>query len=378
MMTVRLQRAVIENYKGIERVEVETSERLTCILGENASGKTTILEALSGQISRHYYGELQRNIELNLSVSVRDVEELVELGIHEVEISLSQDDNQWDYSFKEISGIERFLDNLNKNLMKSKEKYDSHIKRIYDFLLEMRKKLEKLPVEELKELNSGIFSFKTEDIDYYIDKFKRYLTNSEELVYDIVNEIELPNHRVHLSYHGDRIFNDRLFDRFKYYAKLLTIKNDSRVCDVEGMTEYYNELKELFNEFVLYTNTYSERFFEESKKAEKPEGEYIDTINLAREIKQLIFQKAIKYIRNCPFISSSYHNDFRIDSNMSDKQKQYLGILGFDINQIDSRKLSDGEKWMISLTGVLSSEQSDLIFIDEPGMFVNPLIQKEY
>ena len=43
---MKLNRVIIENFRGIERVEFDAGEYLTGIVGPNAVGKSSILEAI--------------------------------------------------------------------------------------------------------------------------------------------------------------------------------------------------------------------------------------------------------------------------------------------------------------------------------------------
>ena len=43
---MRLNRLKIENFRGITSLEIELDRDITVLIGENNSGKTTVLEAL--------------------------------------------------------------------------------------------------------------------------------------------------------------------------------------------------------------------------------------------------------------------------------------------------------------------------------------------
>src|SRR5438045_3144500 len=55
---MKLQRALIRNFKGVRELEIDFSSpyeaeprQLTCLLGDNGSGKTTVLQAISLTLS---------------------------------------------------------------------------------------------------------------------------------------------------------------------------------------------------------------------------------------------------------------------------------------------------------------------------------------
>ena len=54
-----IKRVIIKNYKGLRNAEVEFERDLNILVGDNETGKSTLLEAINLGLTGHYFTRIK-------------------------------------------------------------------------------------------------------------------------------------------------------------------------------------------------------------------------------------------------------------------------------------------------------------------------------
>ena len=380
MYNIKLEEIKIKDFKKINELSINISDKTTCFIGPNASGKSTILEAISGENPRYLYGVYPDESIYKLKMNVKSIEELNIHGIVYINVYVLRYKDGGSQII-DIEGLEAYTMEKEKALKESRFNYDKVIRKIYGFLLEIKSRVGKIDLSKLNQSEHyKIMDLPVEKIDKTISYFEKYL-NSE------FNAINLLQSNLHIDYlEFDFRLNYKVFDlsfidenrykQFKEYYSRFTKKANGKEFDIKGADEMFYRLKDefkLLEEFMSLKNKESYRLEESAKKAE---DEFHDIKNSVYKVAELIRSNIYNYLNNTLYISSSeFDRHFKLDQ-LSKKEINNIRLIHPNILDKELDKLSDGEKWIANMVHEINERKGGLLFIDEPGMFLNPQIQR--
>ena len=148
--------------------------------------------------------------------------------------------------------------------------------------------------------------------------------------------------------------------------------------NIEKMDEYYYEMKEKFDKLKTFLSIKKDRYSKKRRKYESDEDKFYEILYELRDLRTTIIDVCETYLRLITLISSSSF-DKNIDRNASikDEERKYIGLFDQRLLEKNVFEYSYGEKWIYHLVKKIVEDKSDLICIDEPGMYLNPLYQKK-
>lgn len=381
-MGILMKNIQINDYKGINSLIVNLSDSKTCLVGKNASGKTSILESISGFISRYQFYDFARNVEFTLEISKELVPILDKYGIDKVEVIFKQDKNSHAYEFISVKGMEKIIESKSEELFDLKEIYDTHIIEIYDLLIEIKKQI--IDVEKYldKDTEKLVFNYPINKLESTINSFDEYFNKKKSILpvlfSDLYPELELSNHRIGLDLFNLDFISETEYDEFKRNVDYLTIDDHGVSYDIGKMDEYYYDMKAKFDRVRSYLSIGKDRYSNNSSKYDEQEDKFYEIVYELKNVRRDVIDVCEKYLRSITLISSSsFEKNIGKNINLTDKECEYIGIFDERLVTKEVSTYSYGEKWIYHLIHRILEDESGLICIDEPGMYLNPLYQKK-
>ena len=234
-MSVLVKKVLIENYKGIESLVIELSNQKTCFIGENGSGKTSILESVSGYLSRYPQYDINRDVVFTLEVDSESAPILKEYDLDTVEVTFKQKNNSYHYEFINIVGMETLIETKSVELYSLKSTYDNHIEEIYDVLIEIRTHIYNSKEYIDKESEGLVFGYSIDELDKTISNFDDYLYNNRSILpvlfSDLYPDVELTNHRLSFKLFDLEFLPEGEYENNKISVEWLTIDDHGIVCN---------------------------------------------------------------------------------------------------------------------------------------------------
>ncbi|GEM_PF-6921443 len=380
-MDIKLKNVIVRDYKKIVNQTVNLSEKLTCIIGDNASGKTTLLEGISGRYSKGIINDYRTSNSYVFSVDVSDLDFLQDEMNTLLTATFHFDGENWNHNEFILEGHEEYLEEIIKYLNVDIKYFYAFQKKVHAMLLEIDSELKGIPSEvwDADVYGRPIIFFDRDVLDEEINRFSEFIENETNLHQsDTTPFMDFNfNKYVDRNIFDISFMEEKEFLTFYDSVKDLTIEADGYKYDLEGMKDYYYKLKEKIE--------YLKQFMRGKKKQIKNELDILDdkekniseAIDKYNELLQDIEKNCLNYLTKSNIISSSFINARQRDKiELNDLGKKIVGILGVPIVDASYDSLSDGEKWVVYLAKRVSEQESKLLFIDEPGMYLNPSIQR--
>jgi len=382
LINIKLLEVKVENYKLIDEVNVQLSKNLTCFIGDNATGKTTLLEGISRRLSNVAYNDITLDSEYIFEVknilvpNIKEDENILD----SIRVILSYKNGMYDAESATISGHEDFRNAYLKSLDIEVNEYRKFITNIYDVLKEIRDELMKLPegLLDVEVYGRKEIYFDLKGVTRKINEYKNFLSQNSQGYSKIGEKLDYIDFDYNIDYNLFDIsfIKEDDYLRFREEARKLSLEFDGEEYDIKEMDGYYYSLKEKFDRIsTLFSDKHKDYLAMEDLVKYK-DGEIYSAVYKYNQIVQKIIGECKKYILESNLISSSYfdHNS-RSKIELNTLGLELIRVFGLDLNEKNLSELSDGEKWLYSLVNEISNLDSKLVFIDEPGMYLNPILQ---
>jgi len=382
LINIKLLNAKIENYKMISMVDVELSKNLTCFIGDNATGKTTLLEGISRRLSNVVINDIALDNEYIFEVKNIPLTSLPEDEsiLDNIKVTISFKKESYNAKSYTISGHEEFRNAYLKSLDIEVNEYRKFINDIYDVIKEIRDELMKLPegLLDVEVFGRKETHFDLEGVTQKINEYEKFL-NQNAQGYDKTGEqIDYVYFDYNLDYNLFDIsfIKEEDYLRFREGASKLSLDFDGEEYDIEEMDAYYYSLKEKFDRVKTLFSDKRNDYLDTENLVKDKDGDIYSAVNKYNQIIQNIINECNKYILKSGLISSSYfdHNS-SAQLELNTLGEELIGVFNIDLSEKNFSQLSDGEKWIYSLVKEISILDTKLVFIDEPGMYLNPLLQ---
>ena len=183
-MEIKLKEVIVRDYKLVNNQSVQLSDKLTCIIGDNASGKTTLLEGVAGRYSKVVIDDFLTSNSYVFSIDVSELEFLKGNSKKELTATFHFDGVRWKPAQFILEGHENYLEEIMKHLDISINDYHGFQKKIHSLLLEVNNELKQLPDEvwDAEVYGRSVIHFDREAFD---EEVKRYetLTKSSDILF---------------------------------------------------------------------------------------------------------------------------------------------------------------------------------------------------
>jgi len=382
--TIKLINSQINNYKKLSNLTMDIND-ITSIIGENGVGKTSLLQAFS--YIAHPNSEEPINIINTYIIDTKAHESLNDYDLDsELEIKVSVDSNQR-YEIINIKGIDRYKAIVNKKMADINELILVKTAELLNIISKIKETVEMFSAEMIENHRNFNFfinplKFDIENINKLVAAFDGYQNSKDIFEFDEKNltiyNKELINslNNFYGLNNNYEFINIESIKKFKEEYQDCTIEKNGIEIDFKGLGKYvedlnkqYSSLKQLLNSIVT---SYSE------KQNEKMEIEE-DIYNISRNVDGLrsnLITIIIDYCRNIIFMPSHIDIYPRVNKVDEDTKAKILNIIGLKINSKSPKsELSDGEIWCLDFAEKASSLHDNILLIDEPGMYLNPLLQ---
>lgn len=377
-MNIKLKNVKINNYKAIHNQSIDISNNITCIIGKNGSGKTTLLETVSNMNRPYLFNDVNIDSEKTFVIDVSDLEVSKEFGINQVEIVITM--KGIDFEIISIKGIEKF------------QKYIDNL--IDDYNIKYKKIL-KNNIEILNTYKKALMKYK--DINIESDKYgylNRHLNKLIKLIENINDFIDSKNNLNEYDYKKHHYFNnslgrgydwkydheieisDRKLMQFKNIYGNFSIEENGYEYDWEKIEIFHKNLLNQINEIdSIFSKTNNEMNQQEKIIIDIDDDAYKIVKIYNNYVSQLVDECTLFFRKVVHISSADYKKNNGIKSSKSSEEIHILNLLNLEYYDGDLSKKSDGEAWMYYLARNICKKEANMIIIDEPGMFLNPVYQ---
>lgn len=375
MSNVRINRISIRRGKFNQKIELDLSNKIICILGENGSGKTVLLNI----INNINYNE--KLLDIYASISQLDESFVNEYKTtDEIDVSLRGHPQHKDLN--SIHGIENFLSQIEKDIEENRE-----------LVKELRHQF-----QELKKYTNSIGEFLNEqDIPQFYNSIKlnhfhfNELVNTLEgydnsefrnifkfskkkLILDILLEGRMPY--ILFNINSESLIDQDETNKFVEKYGSYSIEDDGFKIDSEKILDFVSRTNFTYSQFCKYIATISEKSGLYNKVYDDTDNILYGISKKVNALKNTIFNildKGFPKVELMPQFNE-YSRDLKTDQN--EEFKFILSLFELKHNNENYEMLSDGEKWCYQFVDFVSGKNNTLFLLDEPGMLLNPVLQQ--
>ncbi|QVK20406.1 AAA family ATPase [Mycoplasmatota bacterium] len=384
---VKLKSAFIEKYKKLENISLDLGANNICIVGENGVGKTSILEALFLSGSNLYdfpKGDVIKEYELD----TQKYPELSKYKLKDKVIVKIKTNYSWRrQEIFSIKGAEKFSSRIEEKLSECNKDITEISLNIKSAVSSIKKYQDKINIDFGRNefQHSPLFNnftFTKQDLSPLLnffenDRISDLLIKFNKETFDLFDP-DLMNNLETIYYHGNKEFVDtRNIEQFIRNYKDCTIDIDGIEIDVEGIRDYVKTLNMKFNDLVKLLDKANNSYRETQEEVMRFDDNFYEIENDVKSFKKVLidiisdYDDKIKYLPVVPW--DRYPRKEEVDY---ESIKEISSLIGIKISEAKPfEKYSDGEKWVIRFAECVKDLNKNTILIDEPGMYLNPIMQ---
>ena len=357
-----------------------------CIYGENGVGKTNFLESLvTSNYHRIQKTFSERVVELTLHIELDKESDLYKvLKNSQLEVTCIVENDRYSYKIKKINGIDTFLNEIEYSLKTNEIEFKQKISEYLNMLEEFKKLRDKVYSSDYysPKFHNDFFDFnnsKMDKIDGLINGLEGFLNRDKNFE---INREDLTFPQFDYWFrHNIYIFTDTYisldrYNDFKERYKDCTLELHGLEIDFDSIDKKVEQVNRNYKEIIEIINSYLDRY--KSTYTEDKRETIHDILKQVNYVTNELNKLITKYVNDFKYFPNHLEK-YGMHNNNFNKEEYItiLSILGVDIpKESDYKLISDGEKWMMQFATEMSTYQDCLVLIDEPGVFLNPALQK--
>jgi len=377
-MKIKLKRVSCSKYKVVNDFEIGINDKMICITGENSTGKSTLLDAVT-------YKGSHEDLLLSEITWYFDVnpENRYSTDENTLEVVMKKKKGNEGIELVEVNGLDNLVKDMKIRIVDLEERYVTVLRDIRESMLAVK-----------KHFNSYF------DSDIYMDykKFNIYPENRYEIIREEVNRIQeedftfefmfdekkfyyglkFPDYRYDKENFAFSYIPKDKYDQFKKHFQDATIEKDGFYYDFDKVEDKYNKTVERHKAFELMIGNTFDNFEKSENDIEGFEDELRGIKNEINTLHSDLYSACFDYIMSMKLIRESGSRQYHSNAVLSKDEKQILKCFGFDY--LLGRKLQDmssGERWMVNFATRLNEKEYSLLVLDEPAENLNPILQSK-